>query len=102
MSWPAVRQPSRAEGTLYAMTDIFGVNMLMLYGEGSTAFQRLPVEIVRISRQSHYAGCFKLSVQDEKIFGAPWSSLRQSSAKGNVSLNWGWNSSPSSILLEII
>ncbi|KAI5926377.1 heterokaryon incompatibility protein-domain-containing protein [Camillea tinctor] len=49
MSWAAGRQTSREEDIAYCLMGIFGVNMPMLYGEGSKAFQRLQEEIMRES-----------------------------------------------------
>lgn len=46
-SWAAHRETTRAEDTAYSLLGIFGVNMPLLYGEGSSAaFHRLQVEIM--------------------------------------------------------
>ena len=47
MSWAAHRSTSREEDQAYRLLGIFDVNMPMLYGEGSKAFERLQVEIIR-------------------------------------------------------
>jgi hypothetical protein len=47
MSWAARRQTSREEDTAYCLLGIFGVNMPLLYGEGTRAFRRLQEEIMR-------------------------------------------------------
>ncbi|KAI6110359.1 heterokaryon incompatibility protein-domain-containing protein, partial [Pisolithus thermaeus] len=49
MSWAAHRKTSRMEDRAYSLMGLFGVNMPMLYGEGSKAFQRLQREIIRTS-----------------------------------------------------
>ncbi|KAI6151513.1 heterokaryon incompatibility protein-domain-containing protein [Pisolithus tinctorius] len=56
MSWAAVRQTTRVEDRAYSLLGLFGVNMPMLYGEGNKAFQRLQLEIIRVSNdQSIFA-----------------------------------------------
>ncbi|KIK13064.1 hypothetical protein PISMIDRAFT_56344, partial [Pisolithus microcarpus 441] len=49
MSWAADRKTTRVEDRAYSLLGLFGVNMPMLYGEGSRAFQRLQLEIIRVS-----------------------------------------------------
>ncbi|KAI6022057.1 heterokaryon incompatibility protein-domain-containing protein, partial [Pisolithus marmoratus] len=49
MSWAADRKTTRVEDRAYSLLGLFGVNMPMLYGEGSGAFQRLQLEIIRVS-----------------------------------------------------
>ncbi|KAI6019370.1 hypothetical protein PISMIDRAFT_52523, partial [Pisolithus microcarpus 441] len=49
MWWAAKRKTSRVEDRAYSLMGLFGVNMPMLYGEGKKAFQRLQLEIIRIS-----------------------------------------------------
>ncbi|KAI0424303.1 heterokaryon incompatibility protein-domain-containing protein [Xylaria sp. FL1042] len=49
MSWVARRQTTREEDIAYCMLGIFGINMPLLYGEGSRAFLRLQEEIIRVS-----------------------------------------------------
>ncbi|KAI3323479.1 HET-domain-containing protein [Xylariaceae sp. AK1471] len=49
MSWLALRKTTRKEDLAYCMLGIFGINMPLLYGEGSRAFFRLQEEIIRIS-----------------------------------------------------
>ncbi|KAI6005491.1 heterokaryon incompatibility protein-domain-containing protein [Pisolithus albus] len=48
MSWAANRKTTRVEDRAYSLLGLFGVNMPMLYGEGSKAFQRLQLEIIRV------------------------------------------------------
>ncbi|KAJ0154261.1 Vegetative incompatibility protein HET-E-1 [Colletotrichum tanaceti] len=47
MSWAATRVTTREEDVAYSLLGIFGVNMPMLYGEGSGAFMRLQEEIIK-------------------------------------------------------
>ncbi|WQF90267.1 Putative heterokaryon incompatibility [Colletotrichum destructivum] len=47
MSWAATRVTTREEDSAYSLLGIFGVNMPMLYGEGSGAFMRLQEEIIK-------------------------------------------------------
>ncbi|KAI6038690.1 heterokaryon incompatibility protein-domain-containing protein, partial [Pisolithus marmoratus] len=49
MSWAARRVTTREEDRAYSLMGLFGVKMPMLYGEGKNAFQRLQLEIIRIS-----------------------------------------------------
>ncbi|KAK5655228.1 hypothetical protein OQA88_5795 [Cercophora sp. LCS_1] len=49
MSWAANRQTTRAEDIAYCLLGIFGVQIPMLYGEGSKAFIRLQEEIIKES-----------------------------------------------------
>ncbi|KAK0704407.1 heterokaryon incompatibility protein-domain-containing protein [Lasiosphaeris hirsuta] len=49
MSWASNRQTTRAEDMAYCLLGIFGVQIPMLYGEGSKAFIRLQEEIIKES-----------------------------------------------------
>ncbi|KAI6116667.1 heterokaryon incompatibility protein-domain-containing protein [Pisolithus croceorrhizus] len=49
MSWAADRKTTRVEDRAYSLMGLFDVNMPMLYGEGSKAFQRLQLEIIRVT-----------------------------------------------------
>ncbi|KAI6002301.1 heterokaryon incompatibility protein-domain-containing protein [Pisolithus orientalis] len=49
MSWAADRETTRVEDRAYSLLGLFDVNMPMLYGEGLKAFQRLQLEIIRVS-----------------------------------------------------
>lgn len=47
MSWASIRETTRPEDVAYCLLGLFGVNMPLLYGEGSTkAFLRLQKEIL--------------------------------------------------------
>jgi len=45
MSWASKRQTTRIEDQAYSLMGLFGVNMPLLYGEGTKAFFRLQLEI---------------------------------------------------------
>ena len=49
MRWASLRQTTRIEDIAYCLLGLFDVNMPLLYGEGSKAFMRLQVEILRKS-----------------------------------------------------
>ena len=56
ISWAADRKTSRVEDKAYSLMGLLDVNMPMLYGEGKRAFQRLQLEIIRMSNdQSIFA-----------------------------------------------
>lgn len=47
MCWAANRQTTRVEDTAYCLMGLFGINMPLLYGEGTKAFRRLQEEIIK-------------------------------------------------------
>ena len=47
MSWAANRSTTRTEDQAYSLLGLFGINMALLYGEGTNAFLRLQLEILR-------------------------------------------------------
>lgn len=49
MSWASRRETSRVEDLAYCLMGLFGVQMPLLYGEGPAAFQRLQLEIMKVS-----------------------------------------------------
>ena len=49
MSWAAQRQTSRCEDQAYCLLGLLDINMPLLYGEGSKAFRRLQLELVKTS-----------------------------------------------------
>lgn len=49
MSWAGHRSTTRVEDQAYCLMGLFGINMALLYGEGSNAFQRLQLEIIKSS-----------------------------------------------------
>ncbi|KAL4073003.1 heterokaryon incompatibility protein-domain-containing protein [Scleroderma yunnanense] len=56
MSWAADRTTTRVEDRAYSLLGLLDVNIPMLYGEGKKAFQRLQLEVIRVSNdQSIFA-----------------------------------------------
>lgn len=49
MSWAAKRVARKIEDRAYSLMGIFGINMPLIYGEGTKAFIRLQEEIIKIS-----------------------------------------------------
>ncbi|KAH3996514.1 hypothetical protein HBH92_092530 [Parastagonospora nodorum] len=49
MSWASARETKRPEDGAYSLLGIFNINMPLLYGEGTRAFQRLQEEIMKQS-----------------------------------------------------
>ncbi|KAI1342864.1 heterokaryon incompatibility protein-domain-containing protein [Xylariaceae sp. FL0016] len=67
MSWAGKRSTRRKEDVAYCLLGLFGVNMPMLYGEGSRAFIRLQEEIHKKSRdQSILASGYRLAMPSEE------------------------------------
>ncbi|KAF5026124.1 hypothetical protein F66182_1772 [Fusarium sp. NRRL 66182] len=64
MSWMAHRETSRVEDMAYSLLGIFGINMPILYGEGTRAFLRLQEELLKKS-------------QDQSILVWRWPSSRK-------------------------
>lgn len=68
MSWAANRETTRVEDLAYCLLGIFGVNMPMLYGEGTKAFGRLQEEIIKETTDlSIFA--WKVSLYEGKYLG---------------------------------
>ncbi|KAI1156065.1 heterokaryon incompatibility protein-domain-containing protein [Nemania diffusa] len=68
MSWASNRQTKRIEDLAYCLLGIFQVNMPMLYGEGTRAFQRLQEEIMRNSADMSLF-CWKAGLGGQKYRG---------------------------------
>jgi len=68
MSWAANRKTTRPEDLSYCLLGIFGVNMPLIYGEGSKAFRRLQEEIIKHENDLTIFAWDRW--QDEKV---PWS-----------------------------
>lgn len=49
MSWASTRSTTRKEDEAYCLLGLFGINMPLIYGEGSKAFTRLQEEIIKRS-----------------------------------------------------
>jgi hypothetical protein len=47
MLWASRRETTRVEDTAYCLMGIFGISMPLLYGEGSGAFERLQLKILK-------------------------------------------------------
>lgn len=47
MSWASKRRTTREEDMAYCLLGLFDINMSLIYGEGSRAFQRLQEEILK-------------------------------------------------------
>jgi hypothetical protein len=60
MSWASHRSATRVEDCAYSLMGFFGINMPMLYGEGTAAFRRLQEEIMRNNDDSSIF-CYKSS-----------------------------------------
>jgi hypothetical protein len=52
LAWASKRATTRIEDQSYCLLGIFGINMPMIYGEGSRAFIRLQEEILRVSNDT--------------------------------------------------
>lgn len=63
MSWAAHRHATRVEDLAYSLLGIFDVHMPMLYGEGSRAFTRLQLEIIK-SSTDHSIFCWEHEKDD--------------------------------------
>ncbi|KAF2689095.1 hypothetical protein K458DRAFT_329214 [Lentithecium fluviatile CBS 122367] len=50
-SWASLRQTTRVEDTAYCLLGLVDVNMTMLYGEGTKAFYRLQLELLKKSNE---------------------------------------------------
>ncbi|KAK0750826.1 hypothetical protein B0T18DRAFT_309681, partial [Schizothecium vesticola] len=47
LSWAASRKTTKVEDAAYCLLGIFGVNMPLIYGEGTKAFHRLQEAILK-------------------------------------------------------
>lgn len=71
LSWAAKRQTTRIEDEAYSLMDIFSVNMLLIYGEGSAAFVRLQEEIIKNSSDQSIFAWMLTSREDDGLLLAP-------------------------------
>lgn len=84
MSWMTRRATTRIEDSAYCLLGIFGINMPLLYGEGSKAFERLQMELLRSSSDEsifswdqgldHRSAC--LLAPSCSHLGPPWHETR--------------------------
>jgi hypothetical protein len=49
MFWASRRETTKVEDLAYCLMGLFGINMPMIYGEGTNAFKRLQLEIIKSS-----------------------------------------------------
>ncbi|KAJ5915158.1 hypothetical protein N7454_011270 [Penicillium verhagenii] len=75
MSWASERKTSRQEDRAYSLLGIFGINMPLLYGEGTGAFIRLQEEIVKHS-------------DDQSLFAWNWYEKDLDSSPDHSSSGW--------------
>jgi hypothetical protein len=75
MSWASKRKTTRPEDMAYCLMGLFKVNMPLLYGEGSKAFYRLQLEIIKESDdESIFAWCeddWSISVESGLLARSP-------------------------------
>lgn len=83
MSWASKRVTTREEDTAYCLMEFFGVNMPLLYGEGSKAFMRLQEQILK-------------QEDDYTIF--MWFQSQDSTTYRHSPLRGAWCSSPGDFL----
>jgi hypothetical protein len=69
MSWAAHRKTTRLEDIAYCLMGLFPVNMPMLYGEGSRAFQRLQEEILRNTDDESIFAWVDKDANDDDLHG---------------------------------
>lgn len=69
MSWAAHRKTTRLEDIAYCLMGLFAVNMPMLYGEGSRAFQRLQEEILRNTDDESIFAWVDKDANDDDLHG---------------------------------
>ncbi|KAF2186699.1 HET-domain-containing protein, partial [Zopfia rhizophila CBS 207.26] len=77
IAWASNRVTTRGEDAAYSLLGIVGVNMLLLYGEGSEkAFLRLQEEIMKYSDDQSLFAWFDSSHEDSAAMGliakSPW------------------------------
>ena len=74
MRWASFRTASRVEDEAYSLLGLFDVSMPLLYGEGSRAFRRLQIEILRESSDESVFAWFN-TVSDENLLARSASSF---------------------------
>ncbi|KAI0325303.1 HET-domain-containing protein [Cubamyces sp. BRFM 1775] len=86
MSWAAGRKTTRPEDRAYSLMGIFGVNMPILYGEGSAkAFRRLQLEIIQ---ESFDHSIFAWGSRDRISNPPPWRLDQCTPAGDNRANEW--------------
>ncbi|KAI9368950.1 heterokaryon incompatibility protein-domain-containing protein [Aspergillus egyptiacus] len=94
MFWAANRQTRRPEDIAYCLLGIFGVNMPMLYGEGSRAFIRLQEEIMRRSDDQSLFAWFDPSAPSDALYGLLATSPALFSGCGSTLSYENWEAVP--------
>ena len=84
MSWASHRKTTRLEDIAYCLMGIFSVNMPMLYGEGSRAFQRLQEEILRSSDDESIFAWVDKEAEPNDLHGLLADSPLQFHDSGNI------------------
>jgi hypothetical protein len=86
MSWAANRETTREEDKAYCLLGIFGINMPLLYGEGTKAFFRLQQEIFQ-QQEDYTLLCWCLDIVGRlRSNGREWGGVLATSASHFESL----------------
>jgi hypothetical protein len=72
MSWASKRNTTRLEDTAYCLMGLFDVNMPLLYGEGSKAFYRLQLEIIKSSTDQSIFAWESQDPDADPLGPGPW------------------------------
>ncbi|KAG9230486.1 HET domain-containing protein [Amylocarpus encephaloides] len=78
MSWASKRDCTREEDRAYSLLGLFDVSMPMLYGEGSKAFTRLQMEIMKVSSDQSLFAWTSTSLGNLGIFADSPSDFKHS------------------------
>ena len=73
MRWASFRTASRVEDEAYSLLGLFDVSMPLLYGEGSRAFRRLQIEILRESSDESVFAWFNSGAYDNLLARSAYS-----------------------------
>lgn len=73
LSWAADRETTRVEDRAYCLLGIFGINMALLYGEGTKAFTRLQEEIIKKSTDLSILTFSRWTMRSFDFSQKPWS-----------------------------
>lgn len=71
MCWASRRRTTRLEDEAYCLMGIFQVHMPPLYGEGTNAFKRLQLEILKISDDESIFACDSVGIKSAVGLMAP-------------------------------
>jgi hypothetical protein len=66
-SWASRRKTKRVEDQAYCLLGLFGISMPLLYGEGSAAFSRLQLELIKITDDETIFAWFKGKGQPDEF-----------------------------------